>query len=173
METIVRSIERVTGSLGVLVSLIIIPLVLATCYEVFSRYLFNAPTVWAFEVGYILTGAHFILGGAITLMRGTHIRIDLLYARFPERGKATVDLLLYLFLFLPFLLLLCDALFDYAFRSFQSGERTGQSAWNPPIWPFRALITIGFLLLALQVCAEILKCVAILKGRPIHVPRES
>lgn len=167
MKAIVTTIEKLTQSVGFLTALIIIPLVLATCFEVFSRYLFGAPTTWAFEMGYILTGTHFLLGGAITLMRGSHIRIDLLYAAFSERTKAAVDLTLYLFLFLPFLVLICDALGDYALRSFETGERTGQSSWNPPIWPFRAIITFGFVVLALQVVAEILKCVAVLRGKPI------
>lgn len=168
MEITVRLIERFTGNIGFLVSLIIIPLIVATCYEVFSRYVFGAPTIWAFELGYILTGVHFLLGAAITLMKGTHIRIDLLYQRFSDRTKAAVDITLYLLLFLPFLILLCDALQDYALRAFMSGERTGQSAWNPPIWPFRMLITLGFAMLTLQVIAEILKCAAVLRGRPIR-----
>ncbi len=167
METLVKIIERITGSVGLITSLIIIPLILATCYEVFSRYLFGAPTIWAFELGYILTGSHFLLGAAIALMKGTHIRIDLLYSRFSHRRKASVDLVLYVFLFLPFLILLCNSLFDYAFRSLMSGEHSGASAWNPPIWPFRMLLAAGFMLLALQVIAEIIKCIAVLRGRPI------
>ena len=167
MEPIVKLIERITGSVGFIASLIIIPLIVATCFEVFSRYVFGAPTIWAFELGYITTGTHFLLGASIALMRGAHIRIDLIYSRFSEKTKAGVDLFFYLALFLPFLVLLCESLFDYAFRAYLGGERTGASAWNPPIWPFRALLTAGFLLLALQVVAEVLKCVAVIRGRPI------
>jgi TRAP-type mannitol/chloroaromatic compound transport system permease small subunit len=171
MEIVVRAIERVTGSIGLAASLLIIPLILATGFEVFSRYLFGAPTMWAFELGYILTGTHFILGGAIALMKGSHVRIDLIYGNFSRRRKAAVDLFFYLFLFLPFLVLLSNSLLTYALRSFASGERTGQSAWNPPIWPFRMLITLGFILLALQVVAEIVKCIAVLRGKPIAEKR--
>lgn len=167
MEGIVRTIERITGSVGFLTSLIIIPLIVATCYEVFSRYVFGAPTIWAFELGYITTGTHFLLGAAIALLRGAHIRIDLIYTHLSDRTKAGLDLFFYAALFLPFLVLLCDSLFHYAYRAYLGGETTGASAWNPPIWPFRALLTAGFVLLALQVIAEILKCVAVLRGRPI------
>lgn len=167
MEPIVKLIERITGSVGFITSLIIIPLILATCYEVFSRYVFGAPTVWAFELGYIITGTHFLLGASIGLMKGAHIRIDLIYSRFSDRTKAAVDLFFYLALFLPFLLLLSESLFDYTLRSYLGGERSGASAWNPPIWPFRTLLTLGFVLLTLQVVAEVLKCVAVIRGRPI------
>ena len=155
MEPIVKLIERITGSVGFITSLIIIPLILATCYEVFSRYVFGAPTVWAFELGYIITGTHFLLGASIGLMKGAHIRIDLIYSRFSDRTKAAVDLFFYLALFLPFLLLLSESLFDYTLRSYLGGERSGASAWNPPIWPFRTLLTLGFVLLTLQVVAEV------------------
>jgi TRAP-type mannitol/chloroaromatic compound transport system permease small subunit len=167
MEPIVKLIERITGNFGFITSLIIIPLIVATCYEVFSRYIFGAPTVWAFELGYITTGTHFLLGASIALLKGSHIRIDLIYSRFTERTKAAVDLFFYVALFLPFLLLLTNSLYDYAFRSFVSGEHSGASAWNPPIWPFRALLTLGFVLLTLQVIAEVLKCIAVIRGRPI------
>ena len=172
MESVVRVIERITGNVGVLVALIIVPLVLTTGFEVFSRYVFNAPTVWAYELGYILTGTHFLLGAALALMKGAHVRIDVLYGQFSDRTKALVDLTLYLLLFLPFLILLCDSLLDYALRAWESGERSGQSAWNPPIWPFRMLLTLGFAMLALQVIAEIIKCVGVLRGRPIATNRE-
>lgn len=172
MEPIVKLIESVVGGAGRISALIVIPLVLATCFEVFSRYLFGAPTIWAYELGYILTGSHFLLGASLALMMGAHIRIDLLYGRFSRRGKAIVDLFGYLLLFLPFVVLLSESLFDYAYSAMLSGERSGQSAWSPPIWPFRMVLTLGFVLLALQVLAEILKCVAVLMGRPIRQHEE-
>ena len=52
------------GSFG---ACLIVPLVLATCWEVFARYMFGAPTIWAYEIGYMLTGSHFLLGMAFTL----------------------------------------------------------------------------------------------------------
>ena len=56
MNSLIRAIERLTGSVGVFAALLIIPLVLATSYEVFARYLFGAPTVWAYEIGYRISG---------------------------------------------------------------------------------------------------------------------
>ncbi|WP_375592934.1 TRAP transporter small permease subunit [Algihabitans albus] len=170
MRSLVDALERVTSSAGYLAAIIVVPLALATAYDVFARYVLNEPTIWAFELGYSMTGAHFLLGAAITLKRGAHVRIDLIYARLPKRARAAIDLTFYLLLYLPFLLLLCDALSDYALKAIESGERTGQSAWNPPIWPLRTIIAAGFILLTLQVLAEIIKCAAIVTGRPLDIP---
>jgi TRAP-type mannitol/chloroaromatic compound transport system permease small subunit len=166
MRGLIAAIEGLTEGVGGLAALVIIPLVVATCYEVFARYLFGAPTIWAFELGYTLTGVHFLLGGAITLKRQGHIRIDLIYGQLSAKKKAIIDLVLYVALVLPALCLIFLRLADYATQAYLSGETSGQSAWNPPIWPFRAIIAASFLLLTLQVVAEILKCVGTLRGGP-------
>lgn len=166
MHSIIRLIEGLTTRTGFLISLTIIPLVLTATYEVFARYVFGAPTIWAYELGYMITGTHFLIGAAITLARDSHVRIDILYDRLSLRARALVNLAFYLALFLPFLVLLNEALWDYALSAFASGERSGNSAWNPPIWPFRMLLSLGFTLLALQVIAECLKSVLTLQNRP-------
>lgn len=165
MQLIIRLIEGLTEAVGGVAALIVVPLTLATCYEVFARYLFNAPTIWAYELGYTLMGIHFLLGGALTLKRQAHIRIDLIYANLSPRGQARIDLTLYLLLVVPALWLLTNRLGSYAWEAFSSGETTGQSAWNPPIWPLRFLITAAFILLLLQVIAECLKCIQVLRGQ--------
>ena len=168
MVAIINFIEGITRSTGYLAALVVIPLTLGTCYEVFARYFFGAPTIWAFELGYTLMGVHFLLGGALALQRRAHIRIDLIYDRLSLRKKAALDLILYTALILPCLYLLSDRLIEYAANAYESGERSGNSAWNPVIWPFRAIIAASFILLALQVIAECLKAVRILRG---HDPR--
>jgi len=154
---LVRLLERVTTSVGYLAALSILPLIAVTCYEVFSRYIFDAPTIWAFELGYMLTGAHFLLGAGLTLARGGHIRIDLIYEQLPARVQAGLDAFFYIAMYLPFLYFISLALWNYMAQAYDSGELSGQSAWNPPIWPFRFVFFLGFALLGLQAVAETLK----------------
>ena len=166
MVWIIRFIERLSVSVGYTAALVVVPLTLATCYEVFARYFFGAPTIWAFELGYTLMGVHFLLGGALTLQRGAHVRIDLVYSRLSRRMQALADLVLYVILLIPCLYLLSERLTEFAVEAFYSGERTGNSAWNPVIWPFRAIIAFSFILLLLQVIAECLKAIRIIRGLP-------
>jgi TRAP-type mannitol/chloroaromatic compound transport system permease small subunit len=158
MRSIVNALEKLTSGVGYTVSILIVPLIVATCYEVFARYLFGAPTIWVFELGYSVMGVHFLMGSALTLKKGGHIRIDVIYGHFSPKTKAAIDLFFYVFLLLPFLVFLSNWMLDYAIEAMHSGERTGQSAWNPHIWPFRLLISSGIILLTVQVVAEILKC---------------
>lgn len=165
MDKLIRLIERLTDAVGGMAALVVIPLALATCYEVLVRYVFGAPTIWAFELGYTLMGIHFLLGGALTLKQRAHVRIDLIYAQLSEKVRAWIDLLLFGLLIVPALWLLTVRLGEFAWGAWLSGEQTGQSAWNPPIWPLRFIITASFGLLLLQVVAECLKCIQILRGR--------
>ena len=162
MNALIRNLERITGGVGIFAAFALVPLVLATCYEVFSRYAMNAPTVWAYEVGYLLTGSHFLLGMAYTLREGEHIRIDVFSGKFSVRTRALIDLLGYS-VTLPLMLWLTFELYLYLEAGYQSNEHSGSSALNLPVWPYRIVFLAAFILLALQIVAEAIKSVRRLK----------
>jgi TRAP-type mannitol/chloroaromatic compound transport system permease small subunit len=162
VDAVIRIIERITRSVGIMASFAIVPLVLATCYEVLARYAFGAPTIWAYEIGYTLTGSHFLLGMAFTLAVGAHIRIDIFSGKFSPRTRALIDLCAYAVM-LPLLIWLSYALFQHLATGYLRSERSGQSAMNLPVWPFRIVFLVAFTLLALQVLAEVVKTVRALR----------
>ena len=164
MLALIKNIERATGSVGIFASFAIVPLVLATCYEVISRYVLDSPTIWAYEVGYILTGSHFLLGMAYTLKKGEHIRIDIFSAAFSQRTRAIIDLVGYA-VTLPLMLWLTYALFGHLATGYLRNEHSGQSAMNLPVWPFRIIFLVAFTLFALQILAEVLKTLRRLDGK--------
>jgi TRAP-type mannitol/chloroaromatic compound transport system permease small subunit len=170
MDSVIRAIERLTGSVGVLSALLIVPLILATSYEVLSRYSFDAPTIWAYEVGYMLTGSHFLLAMAFALREGQHIRIDIFSERFSARTRAIIDLAGYSVL-LPMMLWLTTALWRRLVEGYVQNEKSGQSALNFPVWPFRVVFVVAFVLLALQIGVEMVKLVRNLRrGKGEVVP---
>ena len=163
MHSLIRQIERVVTVVGIGAAMLLVPLVLATCWEVFSRYVMGAPTDWAYEVGYILTGSHFLLGLAYTLKQDLHIRIDVFTGFMSARTRAVIDAAAYTVM-LPLLAWLAWMLGEYLVAGYVRGERSGQSALNPPVWPFRLVFTVSFALFALQVFAELLKSISRLRG---------
>ena len=165
MNTLIRVIERLTGSVGVFAALLIIPLILATSYEVFARYLFGAPTIWAYEIGYMLTGSHFTLAMAFALREGQHIRIDIFSGKFSQRTRALIDLACFSVL-LPLTIWLTFALFRHLRIGYENAERSGQSALNLPVWPFRVVFVVAFVILALQVAVEMVKLARQLRTPP-------
>ena len=156
MSTLVNRIERITTNVGIIAALTLVPLILTTTYEVLARYIFDAPTIWAYEVGYMLTGTHFLLGMAYTLQQGQFIRIDIFSQDMSEKTRAFIDLCAYSVI-LPLMVWLTYGLTAYLISGFIKNERTGQSAMNMAVWPFRVVFLIAFTLLALQVYAEFMK----------------
>lgn len=156
MNNLIGRAERLVVGVGVLAASLLVPLVLATTWEVVSRYAFGAPTIWAYEIGYTLTGTHFLLALAYTLRQGEHIRIDVLSGRLPHRARLVIDATVYS-LVLPIVGWLVFTLWHYMSEGYARGETSGQSALNLPVWPFRLVFCIAFATLALQVLCELLK----------------
>ena len=157
--SVVNLIEYFTRRAGWVGAALSFPLIGALVYEVFSRYVLDHPTLWAYETAYMVMGAIFMLGMADTLRVGQHVCVDFLTIKMGAKVNALVRLLGYL-LFLPILIWLVWELSHYALSAFESDERSGRSAWNPIIWPAFTVWVVGFLFLALQVIAELIKSIS-------------
>ena len=66
-----------------------------------ARYVFNAPTIWSFDVTYMLYGTIFMLGAAYALLKGAHIRTDFFFERWSIRTRGIIDSVAYLVFFFP------------------------------------------------------------------------
>ena len=155
---VIRAIDRFTDVSGKLISLSMLVLVFGISYECFSRYLFDAPTIWVFDVSYMTNGAAFMLGCGYALLKGAHVRTDMLWENFSERKKGTIDLVSYLLLFYPVMITLFAISIDDAWYAFVIHEESEQTAWRPVMWPFRAAVPLAAVLLMVQGVSEALKC---------------
>jgi TRAP-type mannitol/chloroaromatic compound transport system permease small subunit len=168
LVTIVRVIDTFSEWCGRLFAWMIIPLMLALTWEVIARYVFHAPTVWAYDTSYMLYGSHFMLGAGYTLLKGGHIRTDIFYQNWSPRTQATVDALLYIFFFFPGMFFFVWMGGTEAIHSWSIGERSDASPWRPIIYPFKTALPLGILLLLIQGVAEFIKSGYLaLRGRPL------
>ncbi len=79
MQRFLLAIDRFSMAVGHAFAWCILILTLGTSYEVFMRYVLSNPTDWAFDMGYIVYGALFIMSGAYALSRNAHVRGDVLF----------------------------------------------------------------------------------------------
>lgn len=163
MASIVQFIDKLTGWFGRAFAWLILLMAFGMGYEVLMRYLFRAPTAWAFDMSYILYGTLLMVGGAYTLARNAHVRGDFLYRHWRPRTQAAVELVLYFLFFFPGILALVFAGAKYAARSWHSLETSVYSPAGVPVFHFKTMIVVAGVLLFLQGIAQVLRCVLCLR----------
>jgi TRAP-type mannitol/chloroaromatic compound transport system permease small subunit len=159
IERFLRVVDAVSTWSGKTFAWLIGVLTLVVSVEVFKRYILNSPTAWIFDLDAFLYGTLFMMCGAYTLAQDGHVRGDFLYGNFRPRKQAWFDLVLYFLFFLPGILALVYAGYDYAADSWHINEHSNVTADGPPVYPFKMVIPLAGALVLLQGIAEIVRCV--------------
>ncbi len=166
MRKTITWIDTFSLWVGLVVCWFTIPLMAAMVYEVTARYLFVAPTMWAFDISRMLYGALFMLGAGYALSRGVHIRADFLYRNWFPRTQGIVDASLYIIFYFPGLLVFLWMATDFATLSWIRGERGMDTAWMPIMGPIKTALPVGVVFLLVQGVSELLKSLyAATRGR--------
>jgi len=162
MQKLMMAVDRLTTFVGRFFAWSIALLTLLVSWEVFSRYFLNHPHPWALDAQIMLYGVLFMMAGAYTLAHQGHVRGDVLYGSLRPRTQASIDLVLFIFFYLPGVLALTWAGWTYANESLAIRENT----FSPdplPLYPFKFVIPAAGFLLLLQGLVEILRCVVCLR----------
>ncbi|MDP3897375.1 MAG: TRAP transporter small permease subunit [Mesorhizobium sp.] len=159
MESYIRFADGLSAWFGKVFAWCVIVMTVGVGYEVFVRYVLNAPTPWAFDLSYMMYGTMFMMAGAYTLSRDGHVRGDFVYRLWKPRTQATVELVLYVFFFFPGVLALIISGWRYAGRSWRYLEVSSMSPANIPIYQFKTVIIAAGILLLFQGVAQIFRCI--------------
>lgn len=143
-------IDQISEWTGKLASWLVLVLMCAITYEVIMRYLFRAPTVWSYDLSYMIGGSLMALGGAYVLKNKGHVRVDILYLRFSPRRQIVLDIVFTVLLFFPMMIVLLYYSIDHAWFSWVTSECSNIGHWHPPMFPFRAICPVAIFLLLLQ-----------------------
>ena len=166
LATTIRTLDAISIWSGKATAWLILPMAGSLVYEVVSRYVFDAPTIWAYDMTYMLYGVFFMLGAAFTLQRKGHIRTDSFYTNWSPRRQGAVDAFCYLVFFFPGLGVFAYVNWDFFLVSFGQSERVVSSPWMPVIYPVKGFMFLAVVLLLLQGASEFLKsCWAALHGQ--------
>lgn len=164
MIKIIHAIEELSIWIGRTFGWCILILTLSVSYEVFVRYVLNAPTVWAFDMMVQMYGALFLMAGPYALAQDTHVRADVVYRLLSVRWQARIDLVLYFCFFFPGML----ALAWYGAEIASDSWRYKEVSWNSPariqIYFFKTLIPLAAGLFIVQGIAECMRCYLAIKS---------
>ncbi len=165
MKRFVRILDSISEWSGSIVCWLVLIFTLTLGWEIVMRYVFNAPTKWAFDMSYMLGGTYFWLGAAYTSLKKGHVRIDLFYRKFSRRTQALVDVSLSLIFFFPLWAMLLYRLIPYVYLSWITEERSMQGYWMPVLYPFKTVMPVGTALLLLQGISDFFRSLLVLAGR--------
>lgn len=135
-------------------------------YAILSRLILKQPVNWVMEMSQFLLVAYYLLGGPYSLQLGAHVRMDLFYSQLSARRRALTDVFTILFVIFYLGVLLWGGVSstEYAW----SYNQKNYTAWAPPMWPIKAIMTFGIFLMLLQAISALFKDVAIARGKPIE-----
>lgn len=159
MQKILLTIDKISTFVGQVFSWLIVSLTFMITWEVISRYAFDNPHPWAFDVMIMMYGTVFMMAGAYTLSKNGHVRGDVLYGFFSPRVQASLDLLLYFLFFIPGVFALAWAGYNFAGDAWAINEHSNVTADGPPVYPFKTVLPVAGAFLLLQGVVEIIRCV--------------
>lgn len=161
----VRAIDALNRFVGRFAMQLLFVMGAVLLYAVFSRLVIGMPVNWAMEMSQFLLVSYYLLGGAYSMQLDAHVRMDLFYGRLTPRRRAATDALTILFVIFYLGVLLYGGVSstEYAW----SYNQKNYTAWAPPMWPIKAVMTVGVFLMLLQAVSSLIKDIAAARGKPI------
>jgi TRAP-type C4-dicarboxylate transport system permease small subunit len=150
----VRAVDALSTALAVSAAACLAAAMLIVCYMVAWRATGHS-TYWEIELATYLIVACVLIGSPYCLKTKGHIGVDLLAHVLSARNRVRLEKALAALGLVVCLYLAWEGL-ELTLHALRSGETSG-SSWDPPRWPFFALMPLGLGLTALQYVAEMLR----------------
>ena len=163
MQRYLLFVDDLSTWVGKTFSWCILLLTLVTSYDVVLRYVFSAPTGWAYDTEYILYGTLFMMAGAYTVSQNAHVRGDFVSRMLPDKVRVGIELACLLLFYFPGMLALLYSGYEFFHLSLLMNEHSSSSPTGPPIYPFKGVIPLAAIFLLLQGTVETVRCVIALR----------
>ncbi len=163
MNKIINVIDNLNKVIGYVSCIIFIPMMLIVTYEVIMRYVFNSPTIWAWDLNIQLFAFVTMLGGGYTLLYEGHVCVDVLVQKMNIKKRAILNLIISLIILFGVIVLLFGGIKIFIL-SYKVKE-TMSTLWAPPIYYMKMMIPVGSFLILLQVISNCLKNIKIIHDK--------
>jgi len=150
IDPVLNGINALNEYIGKAVSLLFLALIFTVSLDLFTRFFTGRTTVWAFDINYMIFGTNFMLAGAYAMKHESHVRVDVLYQKFPPRARAVLEVIFLALVMIPLCgFMLYSTMTDFL-NSVAVREVSISSSWRPIIYPYKAVMPLTFCLLLLQ-----------------------
>jgi TRAP-type mannitol/chloroaromatic compound transport system permease small subunit len=162
--TLSRVIDAVNTRIGKWVAWLVVVAVAISATNATIRKVFDTSSNAWLELQWVLFAAVFLLCASWTLIANEHIRIDIVNSFFSQRVRSWIDLIGHLLFLIPFTLVMIVTGWPFFIASWSIGEQSS-NAGGLPQWPAKFLVPLGFALLFFQGVSELIKRIAVMRGR--------
>jgi TRAP-type mannitol/chloroaromatic compound transport system permease small subunit len=156
LASVANTIDTFIDRFGMAAAWTSFALVLVMATNVLLRYMFSTGSVWAQELEWHLLVPISLLGMSYALRHGEHVRVDIFFSKYPERAKIIGEIATAL-LSVVVCLIVIRLSIPYVLQSWNYSEGSANPGGIPYRYILKAFIPFGFLLLALQSLAELIK----------------
>ena len=143
-------LEKIIKKIGDTCSWLSFILVILISLDVFLRYVFNFSSASLYELEWHIFAVIFMIGSSLTLQKDEHVRVDVFYNKFSDKGKNIINLIGNIIFLLPFSLVIFYTSIPFVEDSFRILESSPDPGGLPFRFFIKSIIPISFLLLALQ-----------------------
>jgi len=163
MKQLLHIIDQISNWSGKTFAWLLFITMLIIGFEIIMR-IFGNPQIWVFDITLFTAGVVYVVGGAYTLLKDRHVKMDVLYTRLSPRMQSLLDLITF-----PGFLVFCGILLWQGgirgWESFQMNEML-YTGFRPIVWPVRLMIPLGGLLILLQGLAKFIRDLhMVIKGK--------
>ena len=171
----VRTVDAFNYRIGRFAMYLLFVLMAVLMWSTATKF-YGRPSLWTLEMAQFIMVAYYILGGPYSMQLGSHVRMDLFYARWSLRQKAWTDAftVFALLIYLGVMIWGAADSLAYALQLKWDGlipeigrlERS-PTAFRPQMWPIKSILYFGFVLMFLQSLTYLIRDIAIIRGEEI------
>ncbi len=181
----IRAVDTFNAGVGRVITYGIFVMMGVLLWSIISKF-GDQPSLWTLEVAQFAMVGYFILGGPYALQMGSHVRMDLFYDNWSLKRKAITDAITVICLLVYLIVLLWGALGSTAYSlgyfgsdaiGFFVGLLTGteepgtmersRTIWRPYLWPIKAVLCVGIIMMLLQALSELFKDILRIRGEEV------
>ncbi|MEW5963460.1 MAG: TRAP transporter small permease subunit [Pseudomonadota bacterium] len=156
LERLADRLDRLIDRIGRLTGWFAFALVAVMAFNVLLRYLFRTGSVAMQELEWHLMAPVCLLGLSYALLHDGHVKVDIVYGRFPPRVQRLVDVVSMAAVCVVVAILLYLSI-PYVYQSYSIGEGSPDPGGLSHRWVLKSMLPLGFLLLLIQSIAATLR----------------
>jgi len=157
------AVDWLTEQIGQWLKWLVLLSSLISAFNALMRYTIHYSSNAWLEIQWYMFGAMFLLAAGYALKHEEHVRVDVFFSKMTPRQQAWLDVFGGIFFLMPMAVIIAWMSIPMVRNSVAINEMSSDPG-GLLRWPIKIVIPLGFVLLAIQGVAEIIKKYAVATG---------